>query len=62
MFCSCFGDFLNEGRVPTNSIIKAILMKMWKVLSEWFPANIYLFEVNNRNTRERCEICPKLEI
>ena len=27
-----------------------------------FPANIYLFNVNNRNTRKRCEICSKLTI
>ena len=26
------------------------------------PANIYLFKVNNRNTRKRCEICPMLTI
>ena len=25
-------------------------------------AGIYLFKVNNRNTRTRCEICPKLTI
>ena len=25
-----------------------------------FPANIYLLNVNNRNTRKRCEICSKL--
>ena len=25
-----------------------------------FPANIYLFNVNNRNTRKRSEICSKL--
>ena len=25
-----------------------------------FPANIYKFKVNNRNTRTRCEICSKL--
>ena len=24
-------------------------------------ANIYLFKVNNRNTRKRCEICSKLK-
>ena len=24
------------------------------------PANSYLFKVNNRNTRKRCEICSKL--
>ena len=27
-----------------------------------FPANNYLFKVNNRNTRKRCEICSKLTI
>ena len=26
------------------------------------PAGIYLFKVNNRNTRERCEIGSKLKI
>ena len=26
------------------------------------PANIYLFKVNNRNTRKRCEIWSKLTI
>ena len=26
------------------------------------PAGIYLFKVNNRNTRTRCEICSKLTI
>ena len=27
-----------------------------------YPAGIYLFKVNNRNTRTRCKICPKLTI
>ena len=26
------------------------------------PADIYLLKVNNRNTREKCEICSKLTI
>ena len=26
------------------------------------PDDIYLFKVNNRNTRTRCEICSKLTI
>ena len=30
--------------------------------SEDSPAGIYLFKVNNRNTRTRCEICSKLTI
>ena len=28
----------------------------------FYPANIYLFKVNNRNTRKRCETCSKLTI
>ena len=27
-----------------------------------FPAGNYMFKVNNRHTRTRCEICPKLTI
>ena len=27
-----------------------------------YPANIYLFKVNTRNTRKTCEICSKLKI
>ena len=27
-----------------------------------FPANIYLFKVNNKNTRKMCETCSKLTI
>ena len=26
------------------------------------PVKIYLFKLNNRNTRKRCEICSKLTI
>ena len=34
----------------------------WFVLTRFHPANMYLFKINNRNTRKRCEICPKLAI
>ena len=34
----------------------------WKHRAGIFPANIYLFKVNNRNTRKICEICSKLTI
>ena len=27
-----------------------------------YPTNIYLFKVNNRNTKKSCEICSKLII
>ena len=45
--------------------------KIWRFWcsSEWFfmwfllyPASIYLFKANNRNTRTMCEICSKLTI
>ena len=35
---------------------------MGAYLNDCFPANIYLFKVNNRNGRKRCEICSKLTI
>ena len=28
----------------------------------YYPVNIYLFEVSNKNTRKRCEIVSKLTI
>ena len=35
----------------------------WLAKTVWIsPANNYLFEVNNRNTRKMCEICSKLTI
>ena len=27
-----------------------------------YPDNIYLFKINNRNARKRCEICSELTI
>ena len=30
--------------------------------SNCYPAGIYMFKVNNRNTRLRCKICSKLTI
>ena len=27
-----------------------------------YPAGIYLFKANNKNTRPSCDICPKLTI
>ena len=30
--------------------------------SNHYPVNIYLFKVNNRNTRKRREVCSKLTI
>ena len=33
-----------------------------KAWDELYPAGNYMFKVNNRNTRARCEICLKLII
>ena len=33
----------------------------WKLTAR-IPAGNYMFKVNNRNTRTRCEICSKLTI
>ena len=34
----------------------------WSVFSSgYYPGNVYLSKVNNRSTRERCEICSKLK-
>ena len=33
-----------------------------EILQSSYPANIYLFKVNNRNTRKRCEVSSKLII
>ena len=30
--------------------------------SSWYPVNIYLFKINNRNTRKICGICSNLTI
>ena len=32
------------------------------LLTVWDPANIYLFKLNSRNSRKRCEMCPELTI
>ena len=41
-------------------LMQIYLKKLKNTLSFKFPANIYLFKVNNRNTTKRCEICSKL--
>ena len=33
-----------------------------RFLKSIFPANIYLFKVNNRNTRKMCKICSNFSI
>ena len=38
------------------------LIILQKAYINIFPAGNYMFKVNNRNTRTRCEICSKLTI
>ena len=41
---------------------KRCTAKTLQPLHRLIPAGNHMFEVNNRNTRTRCEICPKLAI
>ena len=36
--------------------------KMMHQDADMYPAKIYLFKVNNRNSRKMCKICSKLTI
>ena len=49
-----FVDFVHATKASNNIEIKFIYIEV--------PTNIYLFKVNNRNTRKRCKICLKLTI
>ena len=49
----------------TNFVVlqsKHFAMPSFSFISFISPVNIYLFKVNNRSTRKRCEICSKLTI
>ena len=65
-------DFLSQC-ITKNGTMHKCLVFMWLWLWREFlknnrserriyPANMYLFKVNNRNTRKRCEICSKITI
>ena len=43
--------YVNENQILVLTFSKTIL----------FPVNVCLFKVNNRNTRKRRKICPKLK-
>ena len=59
--------FLHVHLIYIRCIYYFLMFLLDNLLFRWsadylFPANIYLFKVNNRNTRKRCEICSKLTI
>ena len=37
-------------------------LKVFNISKHEIPVGNYMFKVNNRNTRKRCEICSKLTI
>ena len=52
-------SFLNYNRV---NVTVTVFLKSSKREEKSYPANAYLFKVNNRNTRKRCKICAKLKV
>ena len=55
------GQFQNEGR---DNFFENVLITLSYGQYEFDPnpGNTYLFKVNNRNSRKKCEICSKLII
>ena len=49
-----------QGFKEINRLISKRLSNIY--LGKSYPAGNYMFKVNNRNTRTRCEICSKLTI
>ena len=47
--------------LTAHSLKWVTLQTVW-FTETWIPASNYMFKVNNRNTRARCEICSKLTI
>ena len=45
-----------------KKVQKRDIRKISSQLKQILPTGIYLFKVNNKNTRTRCEICSKLTI
>ena len=51
--------YFTEIFVQLPVIVAVCYFSVYKLIG-WDPTNIYLFKVNNRNTRKKYEICPKL--
>ena len=59
------GGWVRKRNVETLLVATLIWMSPQNWLTGFymrgaFPGNIYLFKVNNRSTRKRCEMCSKL--
>ena len=52
--------FVDSSKIQ-SFLLKMLIITGTKMISTTVnPANIYLFKVNNRNNRKRCDICLKL--
>ena len=61
---SVFKVYNNDSRTMQNGVVH-VSFKLWTDSTQHYhnnPANIYLFKINNRNTRKRCQICSNLTI
>ena len=58
----CTNSSILYPSIYPNRLSLSCLICMKPVITEANPAGNYLFKVNNRNTRTRCQICSKLTI
>ena len=63
-FSSNFVAFISKQLQPLHYVQHSWLVNFWENYGTWMPnpANCYLFIVNSRNTRKRCEICSNIFI
>ena len=60
-----FNMFKVMTKSPGETKMRSFRCLYWELITHQpnqLPANIYLFKVNNKNTRKRCEICSQLTI
>ena len=54
-----YNNFTPSHEKPENIHIN---LQCLKNFTKSYPANIYMFKVNNRNTKKKCGICSELTI
>ena len=57
---SCHPPNVSFCRTPIQLITLRLIVKL--IVQQFYPAGNYMFNLNNRNFRTRCEICLKLTI
>ena len=53
---------MSIAKIKSKSKVIKKIIKKFRFIVNHNPVGIYMFKVNNRNTRIRCEICSKLTI